>query len=301
MKAVNMYIRLKNLWHHWGRMYDPNPNDRSQSESDRDILIVYHYWLKVRSVPIQGRIYKRCWRIEKERASEFGYAEAVRWFLNYQPRLDLSGPYLERESDKAESLIYRMCEDYSQQSVVTSLPLPTPPPPPVETNFNVVIHNTKSENYLIYWVMGNYLIEDLDRIENEVRFMGIIHKGGQFSVKTIVGHRFYIIPHRLNSPPNHHPRTDKEFIVEPYYMINIHDKSEDKLFIDEKGSLSQMNKWKFNALKLDYLLREVIKLGGKNNDVLASILDLHEDIKLDGVSEGEKDMAGIPSALTNIT
>jgi hypothetical protein len=149
--------------------------------------------------------------------------------------------------------------------------------------------------------MGNYLIDDLDRIENEVRFMGIIHKGGQFPVKTIVGHRFYIIPHRLNSPPNHHPRTDKEFIVEPYYMINIHDKSEDKLFIDEKGSLSQMNKWKFNALKLDYLLREVIKLGGKNNDVLASILDLHEDIKLDGVSEGEKDMAGIPSALTNIT
>tara|TARA_B110000208_G_C11616303_1_gene375501 strand:+ start:182 stop:766 length:585 start_codon:yes stop_codon:yes gene_type:complete len=194
-----------------------------------------------------------------------------------------------------------MCEDYSQQSVVTSLPLPTPPPPPVETNFNVVIHNTKSENYLIYWVMGNYLIDDIDRIENEVRFMGIIHKGGQFSVKTIVGHRFYIIPHRLNSPPNHHPRTDKEFIVEPYYTINIHDKSEDKLFIDEKGSLSQMNKWKFNALKLDFLLREVIKLGGKNNDVLASILDLHEDIKLDGVSEAEKDMAGIPSALTNIT
>ena len=294
MKVVNMYIMIKHQLH-----LDQLATNRPQSEpaDPKDILIVYHYWLKVRSVPIQGRIYKRCWRIERRRQRpSVAHAAAIRWFL----RAGLG--FLNELLDyMAESLIYRMCEGYSQQSVVTSLPLPTPPPPPVETNFNVVIHNTKSENYLIYWVMGNYLIDDIDRIENEVRFMGIIHKGGQFSVKTIVGHRFYIIPHRLNSPPNHHPRTDKEFIVEPYYTINIHDKSEDKLFIDEKGSLSQMNKWKFNALKLDFLLREVIKLGGKNNDVLASILDLHEDIKLDGVSEAEKDMAGIPSALTNIT
>ena len=45
----------------------------------------------------------------------------------------------------------------------------------------------------------------------------------------------------------------------------------------------------------------MVKLGAKNNDVLECILDLYDDIKLDNVSEAEKDIAGIPSTMTNIT
>ena len=125
--------------------------------------------------------------------------------------------------------------------------------------------------------------------------------GTKFNVKTLDGHRFYLVPHRLNIEPPYHPQTDKEFFIEPYCVINIHEGTNKIIFIDDKDSLSELNKWKFNALKLDYLIKEVIRFGGKDNDTISMILDLHEDIKLDKVSESEKDIAGIPSIMTNIT
>lgn len=166
---------------------------------------------------------------------------------------------------------------------------------------SVTLLNLKKENFLIYWAVGNYMVQDLDSQENNVNYMGLLPKGGSFKLRTINGHRFYMIPHRLDIEPSFHPGTDKQFLIEPYLEINIHEGIIDKIYIDDKDKLSELNKWKFNALKLDYLIKEVIKLGGKNNDILECVLDLHEDIKLDEVTEMEKDMAGIPSNLTNIT
>lgn len=176
----------------------------------------------------------------------------------------------------------------------------------VQENFSnesrsVTLLNLKKENFLIYWAIGNYMVQDLDSQENNVNYMGLLPKGGSFKLRTINGHRFYMIPHRLDIEPSFHPGTDKQFLIEPYLEINIHEGITDKIYIDDKDKLSELNKWKFNALKLDYLIKEVIKLGGKNNDILECVLDLHEDIKLDEVTEMEKDMAGIPSNLTNIT
>jgi len=161
--------------------------------------------------------------------------------------------------------------------------------------------NLRDTNYLVYWVVGNYLVTDMDSSENPVKYMGMLANKGSFKLKTVDGHRFYLIPHRLNIEPPYHPQTDKQFVIEPYCQINIYSEIIDKVFIDKEDKLSELNQWKFNALKLDYLIREVIKLGGKNNDNLEYVLDLHEDIKLGSVSEIEKDMAGIPSQMTNIT
>jgi len=177
-----------------------------------------------------------------------------------------------------------------------------PPTDPVRNGlFNMELLNLHNQNYLVYWVVGNYLIQDLDSQTNNINYLGMIHKLGKFLIKTMKGHRFYIVPHRIDKEPAYHPQTDKEFFIEPFCQINIHEKTEEKIYIDDKDSISEINRWKFNALKLDYLIKEVIKLGGKNNDVLESVLDLHQDIKLDSVTENEKDMAGIPSTLTNIT
>ena len=187
---------------------------------------------------------------------------------------------------------------------------PSPPPIPPSQN-NPVINDTgtrritlinmRDENYLVYWVLGNYMIEDFDSQANRIKVMGLLNKKGCIKLKTISGHRFYLIPHRLDIIPKYHPETDKEFIIEPYCEINIHDDTQEKIYIDNKETLSEFNRWKFNALKLDYLVREVIRFGGKDNDTLSMILDLHEDIKLDIVSDSEKDIAGIPSIMTNIT
>jgi hypothetical protein len=173
--------------------------------------------------------------------------------------------------------------------------------PVIDTRRNVKLVNMRDENYLVYWVQGNIMIHDIDNQENMINYMGMVPKKGTFQLKTMIGHRFYLVPHKFNYEPPYHPRTDREFFIEPYVQINVHDKTEENIYIDDKDSLSELNRWKFNALKLDYLIRELIKLGARNNDVLDCVLDLHEDIHLDEVSEMEKDIAGIPSQMTNIT
>lgn len=170
-----------------------------------------------------------------------------------------------------------------------------------DTKRSIKLINMHKENYLIYWVIGNIMVHDIDGYENSINYMGLIPKNGTFKLKTMIGHRFYLVPHRLDIEPAYHPQTDKQFFIEPYVQINIHDKTEENIYIDEGDKLSELNKWKFNALKLDYLIKEMIKLGAKNNDVLECILDLHEDIHLDKVGEWYKDIAGIPSKFTNIT
>ena len=129
----------------------------------------------------------------------------------------------------------------------------------------------------------------------------MLRKNSNFSVKTMTGHRFYLVPHKLDLDPPYHPLTDKQFFIDPYLQINIHDDIDKQIYIDDGEKLSELNRWKFNALKLDYLIREMIKLGAKNNETLDVVLDLHEDITLDEVSEWYKDIAGVPSKFTNIT
>ena len=137
--------------------------------------------------------------------------------------------------------------------------------------------------------------------ENNINYMGMLSRKNSFKLRTLNGHRFYLIPHRLDIEPPYHPPTDKQFPIEPYLQINIHEGSTNEIYIDDREKLSELNRWKFNALKLDYIIKELIKLGAKNNDVLDSVLDLHEDIQLDQVSEWYKDTAGVPSKFTNIT
>ena len=171
----------------------------------------------------------------------------------------------------------------------------------MDTRRRIDFLNLRKENYLVYWVVGNYLVQDLDERENDIRYLGMVRHGMKFNVKTLDGHRFYLVPHRLDIEPPYHPQTDKQFFIQPYCEINIHEGTKDITFIDEKDSLSELNRWKFNALKLDYLVREIIKLGGKDNDMFGLILDLHDDIQLENVSDIMKDIAGIPSKMTNIT
>jgi len=244
--------------------------------------------------------------------SHLGYDDPRIYYPSWMKVKDLKGHLLDEITDHWKYRIYYCMRIYEAdglnvfqciRNACLILYLERSPPALTipDDNRHVCLNNLREENYLVYWVVGNYMVEEMDGRENKINYMGLLLKGGSFKVKTLIGHRFYLVPHRLNTNPPYHPQTDKQFFIEPYCQINIHEGTERKIYIDDKDSLSEMNKWKFNALKLDYLIKEVIKLGGKNNDVLESILDLHEDVKLDSVSEMEKDMAGIPSLMTNIT
>ena len=65
--------------------------------------------------------------------------------------------------------------------------------------------------------------------------------------------------------------------------------------------LSDEDKWRKAALKSRYLLTEMKRLGADNNPNLEPIIDLLQDIDFPDFSEIDKEHAGIPSELTNIT
>jgi hypothetical protein len=90
--------------------------------------------------------------------------------------------------------------------------------------------------------------------------------------------------------------------VSDILTLDIHEGIQGRVFASEQGwDLSETHQWKFHALKLNYLLQQVIKLGGMANDNLAPVLDLHQDIHLPAHSEVDKEYAGIPSEFTNLT
>jgi hypothetical protein len=276
---------------------------RAQSNSSRRAR---RNWRKT----IKNVIYFKRYAKIVNKWSHLGYNDPRIYYPSWLKVKDLRGHPTDETTNYWKYKIYSVQSNTSQIISVyqcvknTCLILHLERNPPVQTqatNHITTLVNLRDENYLIYWVIGNYMVQELDLLENDIKYIGLMIKGSSFPVKTMTGHRFYLVPHRLNTNPPYHPQTDKQFFIEPYIQINIHDGTGDKIYIDDKDNLSELNKWRFNALKLDYLIKEVIKLGGKNNDVLECVLDLHEDIELDSVNEWLKDIAGIPSTFTNIT
>ena len=248
---------------------------REMDSDENDIREVYVSWIKVKTNPGDRiQLVEKCLRLMK---GDIQGSVGLDWLQNIRDKINKCIIFHNEINDSSNNLTGG------------------------DTRKRIDFLNLRKENYLVYWAIGNYLVQDLDERENDIRYMGMLRHGLKLNVRTLDGHRFYFVPHRLDIEPPYHPLTDKEFFIEPYCVINIHEGINKIIFIDDKDSLSELNKWKFNALKLDYLIREVIRFGGKDNDTISMILDLHEDIQIDKVSESEKDIAGIPSTMTNIT
>ena len=72
----------------------------------------------------------------------------------------------------------------------------------------------------------------------------------------------------------------------------------DKEYVPKK---TELDKWKESSLKANFLLEQIIKMGGKTYENLEPMLDMVEDIKVPNHSDYDREIAGIPSKLTNIT
>jgi hypothetical protein len=72
----------------------------------------------------------------------------------------------------------------------------------------------------------------------------------------------------------------------------------DKEYVPKK---TELDKWKESSLKANFLLEQIIKMGGKTYENLEPMLDMVEDIKVPNHSDYDRELAGVPSKLTNIT
>jgi len=173
------------------------------------------------------------------------------------------------------------------------------------------IVNMRSEDYQIYWVNGNNLILSLDDNLNEVVLDPRVLAGKQSVLLNVRdGDRYYLIPCAMDAGRQRDDSNIKGAVSQQVKHTNptsqiltldVHEGHQERLFVDKGWTLSVANQWKFQALQLNYLLEQVIKLGGMNHDNLAPILDLHQDIPMHPHTELDKEYAGIPSEFTNLT
>ena len=84
-------------------------------------------------------------------------------------------------------------------------------------------------------MVGCKILENKDILiklsENDIKYIGLVKGGCKFEVKTLDGHRFYLVPHRLDIDTPYHPQTDKQFFIQPYCDINIHEGTKKVTFI----------------------------------------------------------------------
>jgi len=62
-----------------------------------------------------------------------------------------------------------------------------------------------------------------------------------------------------------------------------------------------LEQWKECGLKSLFLLKELERMGAKNNDNLEPLMDMVQDIRLPDHTEMDKELAGVPSTFTNVT
>ena len=178
----------------------------------------------------------------------------------------------------------------------------------------VTLVNLGKTEYTLYWVNGNHLIMSLDdHIHEVVMQPDTLSENQHLTLRVRDGFRYYLLPtymrDRGGASYTHHTQMDDVNIKYDrisnslgILTLDIHEGIQGRVFASEQGwDLSETHQWKFHALKLNYLLQQVIKLGGMANDNLAPVLDLHQDIHLPAHSEVDKEYAGIPSEFTNLT
>ena len=64
---------------------------------------------------------------------------------------------------------------------------------------------------------------------------------------------------------------------------------------------TELEQWKEMGLKSHYLLEQIIKMGGKKYDNIEPMLDMVQDINVPEHNDFDRESAGIPGLLTNIT
>jgi len=171
---------------------------------------------------------------------------------------------------------------------------PTPPQPeilqPAREHPVKSIKNLTRRDISLYWTDRRIDAPDY----SECRFLCTVKPG---YVRNITYHNAecYII---ACTPGHDEPNC--------YYMdiksrVLFENKFSDRGNFEVKSEKKEIDKWKEAALKCDFLIKELKRLGIETNDNFACIIDMHQDIIIPEHGETDKEIAGIPSTLTNIT
>ena len=176
---------------------------------------------------------------------------------------------------------------------------------------NIQFHNPTQHIMLIFW--SNKL--DVRTEDSEYRFLATMPVGCDTILRFNRRHKFIAVPvEEFDTPPTEL----NELIQTPIRQTIFHDQhvkdvieffeqtNEQPLVIindikDYKPPKNELDRWKETAFKSLYLLTQLKRMGASNNENLAPMIDMIEDISLPPHTELDKELAGVPSAFTNVT
>tara|TARA_B100000674_G_scaffold5802_1_gene4677 strand:- start:1139 stop:1789 length:651 start_codon:yes stop_codon:yes gene_type:complete len=162
----------------------------------------------------------------------------------------------------------------------------------------LIVNNSNTELVVYYgWINSRYI--------NRYRYLSVGESINISCIKMI--HTIVILPfiEICNGNPNA-PHELQMIDCESYSMMfneKLKNYDGDTILINKKYDppKTELEKWRECALKSKYLLDELIKMGGMKYDNLEPILDMVQDINVPNYDEIDKERAGVPSILTNIT
>ena len=173
------------------------------------------------------------------------------------------------------------------------------------------IINLESKSFEIFIVEGNNNINDLDNQPNKIYHLGTLNSRSMLPMISFTGYRYIIVD--KESLKNKYSKIWVESKIsfknthKNISEINILENMTDNILInymDDKlttDKLNDINKSLFSSLKMNFLIKEMIRLGGLDNPNFEPILDLHQDITMPKYDLIDLEAAGVPNEFTNIT
>ncbi len=163
-----------------------------------------------------------------------------------------------------------------------------------EQNKNIQLKNDTGKTLFIYWY---YKRQDNPQFSECKLLRGSVLPGKTYGIN-------------YSNDDTRIITTTRECGYNTYYMDLNHNMVSDNLVTEKdpttnllviNGEIPKMHQWMEAALKCDYLLKELKRLGIEKYDNFEAIIDMHQDIVIPQHSERDKDCAGIPSVFTNVT
>ena len=178
----------------------------------------------------------------------------------------------------------------------------------------VKLVNLENRSFSIFMVDGHSNLVNFRHV-NPIRKMGNIAPRSIIPITSFTGYRYILFDHEScgnNQLFNEEwisrisVEMDNDYLCTLTIEDNIPETININLIERPHGRylsitrLNEKNKTLFSMLKMNYLLKETIRLGGMNNPNLEPILDLHQDIKLPELDPIDMEAAGIPCVFTNM-
>ena len=161
------------------------------------------------------------------------------------------------------------------------------------------VHNNNPYPVFLYW----------SHIGSDTVTYFVLLDGGEnnYNFKALPNHRIIAFP---ASEFSFTPTRGSEFKLSEYnyfvagdFKLGDYDDAGGHFHIikEYEKPKTELDMWKECAFKSLYLLKEIERMGGKQNPNLEAILDMVQDITLPEHTEMDKELSGVPSVFTNLT